>query len=226
MNALFENFKVEHPQLLISRPFINSKNYYNNSYASFNNISNNNINMNFNLNYIDLNNFEYLKNGPKVLYNIDNKEQHDLINKNEIQNYGINELILQNKNNLDYLSELTKFKTELCHSWELTGTCKYGTNVNKYIFNILLLQCVYAHGKNDLRSPQKEENKYLYKTKLCNQFFTCGYCPYGKRCQFSHKVERISYIELLKQIVQNKNITKKISKIPRLEVFKNITNKS
>ena len=139
MNALFENCKVEHPQFLISRPFINSKNYYNNSYASFNNISNNNINMNFNLNYIDFNNFEYLKNGPKVLYNNDNKEQHDLIKKNEIQNYGINELILQNKNNFDYLSELTKFKTELCHSWELTGTCKYGTNVNKYIFNILLL---------------------------------------------------------------------------------------
>ena len=39
------------------------------------------------------------------------------MNKNEIQNSGKNEPILQAKNNLDYLSEFTKFKTELCHSW-------------------------------------------------------------------------------------------------------------
>ena len=31
--------------------------------------------------------------------------------------------------NLDSLSEVKKFKTELCHSWELTGNCKYGLNV-------------------------------------------------------------------------------------------------
>ena len=35
-----------------------------------------------------------------------------------------------NKNIIDTLSEIKKFKTELCHSWELTGTCKYGQNVN------------------------------------------------------------------------------------------------
>ena len=134
MNALFENVNVDHPQLLISRPLINSINYYNNSYASLNSVGKNNINMNFNLNYIDLNNFEHIKNGPKVLYYLNNKEQHDLINKNEIQNSRTNEPFLQNKNNSDYLSEFTKFKTELCHSWELTGTCKYGINVNKYIF--------------------------------------------------------------------------------------------
>ena len=134
MNALFENDNVDHPQLLISRPLINSINYYNNSYASLNSVGKNNINMNFNLNYIDYNNFEHLKNGPKVLYYLNNKEQQDLMNKNEIQNSGKNEPILQAKNNLVYLSEFTKFKTELCHSWELTGTCKYGINVNKYIF--------------------------------------------------------------------------------------------
>ena len=33
------------------------------------------------------------------------------------------------KINLDSLSEVKKFKTELCHSWELTGSCKYGLNV-------------------------------------------------------------------------------------------------
>ena len=35
----------------------------------------------------------------------------------------------KNKNVIDSLSEVRKFKTELCHSWELTGTCKYGLNV-------------------------------------------------------------------------------------------------
>ena len=49
MNALFENDNVDHPQLLISRPLINSINYYNNSYASLNSVGKNNINMNFNL---------------------------------------------------------------------------------------------------------------------------------------------------------------------------------
>ena len=34
------------------------------------------------------------------------------------------------KNNVDFSSEIIKFKTELCHSWELTGTCKYGVNVS------------------------------------------------------------------------------------------------
>ena len=131
MNALSENFNVEYPQVLMVRPFLYPLNYFCNSYASLNN---NKIGMNFNLNHIDLNNFGYLNNGPKVLYFINNKEQHDLFNKNDIQNSGANEPILQNKNNSDYLSEFTKFKTELCHSWELTGTCKYGINVNKYIF--------------------------------------------------------------------------------------------
>jgi hypothetical protein len=69
----------------------------------------------------------------------------------------------------------------------------------------------------------KKEKKSLYKTKLCNQFFQSGYCPYGKRCQFSHKKENISYINLLKQIIQNKKITKNFSKAPRLDIFKNIS---
>ena len=34
------------------------------------------------------------------------------------------------KNSVDFSSEIIKFKTELCHSWELAGTCKYGVNVS------------------------------------------------------------------------------------------------
>ena len=45
------------------------------------------------------------------------------------------------KSSVDLLSEVKKFKTELCHSWELTGTCKYGINVSTYkiIYFFLLL---------------------------------------------------------------------------------------
>ena len=35
----------------------------------------------------------------------------------------------KNRTIIDSCSEVKKFKTELCHSWELTGTCKYGQNV-------------------------------------------------------------------------------------------------
>ena len=66
------------------------------------------------------------------------KEHQELINQNDTKNSGKNEQLLQNKTNLDFIYEFTKFKTELCHSWELTGTCKYGVNVIKYIFEFQL----------------------------------------------------------------------------------------
>jgi len=75
-----------------------------------------------------------------------------------------------------------------------------------------------------LRLPLKKEKKSSYKTKLCKQYFDEGYCPYGKRCQFSHQKEVYSYINLLELIKENKKLTKKNRKIPRLEVFRNITN--
>jgi hypothetical protein len=58
---------------------------------------------------------------------------------------------------------------------------------------------------------------------LCKQYFYKGYCPYGQRCQFSHKKTYISYIDLLKQIIKNKKVSKKSKKILRLDVFQNIT---
>ena len=69
----------------------------------------------------------------------------------------------------------------------------------------------------------KEDKKVFYKTKLCKQFFSEGYCPYGQRCQFSHRKKDISYIHILKQIIKNKKISKKNKKVPRLDVFQNIT---
>ena len=69
----------------------------------------------------------------------------------------------------------------------------------------------------------KQEKKGAYKTKLCKQFFYDGYCPYGARCQFSHQKKKISYINLLNQVIQSKKITKKFLNAPRLDVFKNIS---
>ena len=103
----------------------------------------------------------------------------------------------------------TKWKTEICHYWEMNHYCKYGEN------------CAFAHGENELKNRKLSMN---YKTKLCKQFFCSGYCPYGARCQFCHKKPKISYIYLLKQIVKNKKFTRKFIKVPRLDVFKNITN--
>ena len=49
------------------------------------------------------------------------------------------------KSSVDLLSEVKKFKTELCHSWELTGTCKYGINVSIYkiyLFFFIIIVCI------------------------------------------------------------------------------------
>ena len=111
--------------------------------------------------------------------------------------------------------------SQLGINWDLQIWTKC---INIY-FYIIFLQCVFAHGINDLRIRSKEVKKGRYKTKLCKQFFCEGYCPYGERCQFSHKQFYISYINILKQIIKNKKISKKFIEVPRLDVFKNITKK-
>ncbi|KAJ5076088.1 protein tis11 [Anaeramoeba ignava] len=63
------------------------------------------------------------------------------------------------------------YKTELCRSWEETGTCKFGDS------------CRFAHGKSELRSKPRHPK---YKTQICKAFHTTGFCPYGKRCRFIH----------------------------------------
>jgi len=63
------------------------------------------------------------------------------------------------------------YKTELCRSFEETGSCRYG------------LKCQFAHGRAELR-PLTRHPKY--KTEVCKTFHTIGTCPYGKRCRFIH----------------------------------------
>eukprot|EP01102_Stenamoeba_stenopodia_P014508 TRINITY_DN4823_c0_g1_i2.p1 TRINITY_DN4823_c0_g1~~TRINITY_DN4823_c0_g1_i2.p1 ORF type:complete len:387 (-),score=75.73 TRINITY_DN4823_c0_g1_i2:257-1417(-) len=63
------------------------------------------------------------------------------------------------------------YKTELCRSFEETGSCRYGT------------KCQFAHGSNEIRPVLRHPK---YKTEVCKTFHTIGTCPYGKRCRFIH----------------------------------------
>ena len=65
------------------------------------------------------------------------------------------------------------YKTELCRSWEETGSCRYGS------------KCQFAHGKAELRPIARHPK---YKTEICRTFATNGTCPYGTRCRFIHYV--------------------------------------
>ena len=117
----------------------------------------------------------------------------------------------------------TKWKTEMCHYWEMYGSCKYGNS------------CAFAHGSDELNKRKMSSN---YKTKPCKQFFEIGYCTYGVRCQFSHKLtkekekkemeiekeNKISYLKILKEFNdQNNLISHEIVKRPRLMTFEDIT---
>ena len=148
MNALSENFKLNFP---LHNGKKSDKNYLN-EYSSFlklstepisqakviydaiNNSDNiNNLLQNFNELY-----FKYLKENQN--HALENKENRKGFEKNTSKESLLkvkqeSNASLKNKNT-NSLSEIQKFKTELCHSWELTGTCKYGLNViHIYIIN-------------------------------------------------------------------------------------------
>ncbi len=134
MYALFENLKFEY----LSYPQI--KDYYlyqniNNKQASKENNFQQNILNNEEINKIVQSlkelNIKYLSERQKLLMNIKNSINSNVKNsQDEFKMLNIQESKdKKNKNAIDSLSEVKKFKTELCHSWELTGTCKYGLNV-------------------------------------------------------------------------------------------------
>ena len=114
-----------------------------------------------------------------------------------------------------------KWKTEMCHYWEMYGFCKYGDS------------CAFAHGMDELNKRKMSSN---YKTKPCKQFFELGYCTYGVRCQFSHKLlkeceekndeetkEEVSYLKILQDFNNSSNqISHEILKRPRLMTFEDI----
>ncbi|XP_018598223.2 mRNA decay activator protein ZFP36L1 [Scleropages formosus] len=68
----------------------------------------------------------------------------------------------------------TRYKTELCRTYEESGTCKYGG------------KCQFAHGTEELRGLSRHPK---YKTEPCRTFHTIGFCPYGARCHFIHNAD-------------------------------------
>ncbi|KAJ8257082.1 hypothetical protein COCON_G00192340 [Conger conger] len=68
----------------------------------------------------------------------------------------------------------TRYKTELCRTYEESGTCKYGA------------KCQFAHGMDELRGLSRHPK---YKTEPCRTFHTIGFCPYGARCHFIHNAD-------------------------------------
>ncbi|XP_030400293.1 mRNA decay activator protein ZFP36L2-A-like [Gopherus evgoodei] len=68
----------------------------------------------------------------------------------------------------------SRYKTELCRTYEESGVCKYGA------------KCQFAHGAGELRGLSRHPK---YKTELCRTFHTAGFCPYGSRCHFIHNAD-------------------------------------
>ncbi|XP_006627714.2 mRNA decay activator protein ZFP36 [Lepisosteus oculatus] len=66
----------------------------------------------------------------------------------------------------------SRYKTELCRSYQENRTCKYGN------------KCQFAHGEAELRGQYRHPK---YKTEACRTFYNFGYCPYGSRCHFIHE---------------------------------------
>ncbi|AWO99456.1 putative zinc finger protein 36 C3H1 type-like 1 [Scophthalmus maximus] len=70
----------------------------------------------------------------------------------------------------------TRYKTELCRTFEESGTCKYGA------------KCQFAHGMDEMRGLSRHPK---YKTEPCRTFHTIGFCPYGARCHFIHNADEL-----------------------------------
>ncbi|XP_041849918.1 mRNA decay activator protein ZFP36L1 [Melanotaenia boesemani] len=78
----------------------------------------------------------------------------------------------------------TRYKTELCRTYEESGTCKYGA------------KCQFAHGFDELRGLSRHPK---YKTEPCRTFHTIGFCPYGARCHFIHNADELNAASPQKQ---------------------------
>ncbi|KAM7412531.1 hypothetical protein PAMA_020078 [Pampus argenteus] len=70
----------------------------------------------------------------------------------------------------------TRYKTELCRTFEESGACKYDG------------KCQFAHGLNELRGLSRHPK---YKTEPCRTFHSIGFCPYGARCHFIHNADEL-----------------------------------
>ena len=122
----FTNISEDKSKNLIAKPSKNTNKDCLSSIPMFNNFEINNKNYQYNIfNIINIENNSKLKTDANELKFNYYYEHYKNIQPTKEQNET-------KKNSVDYTSEIIKFKTELCHSWELTGACKYGVNVSLY----------------------------------------------------------------------------------------------
>ena len=127
----------DYPNNLITKPSINHSCDYYYSKQIVNNLFFNKGN--FQTNFVNITNKE-----KESIFTMDSKKPNIAYNNEGliyIQSQDQKSLLKEpkeaKKNNVEYFSEITKFKSELCHSWEVTGSCKYGANVSFYDLNFL-----------------------------------------------------------------------------------------
>lgn len=111
---------------------------------------------------------------------IHTSDSQETLNSTNGQNNSPNSTASSNENNASSngkkveradSKKLNLYKTELCRSWEETGTCRYGN------------KCQFAHSVREVRNIDRHPK---YKTEMCKTFWDKGTCPYGKRCCFIH----------------------------------------
>ena len=122
METTFENFKLfsslnstkKRGNKIIKDSHLNSR---------INNYININIKFSkdYNYNFLENDNIKMrsLKKPKNIEINYKFNEDYDEININK----------KEKTKKIDSLLEIKNYKTELCHTWELTGFCKYGLNV-------------------------------------------------------------------------------------------------
>lgn len=84
------------------------------------------------------------------------------------------------------------YKTEMCRTFEETGTCKYGA------------KCQFAHDPSEIRTVPRHPR---YKTEICKTFWQLGNCPYGKRCCFIHTENELRDKSTTQKVEGNTNLT-------------------
>lgn len=98
-----------------------------------------------------------------------NQHEHSAVESGSYQN-GLNKEDIQQRST-KMSTNPSRYKTEICRSFEETGECKYGD------------KCQFAHGSNEMRFTNRHPK---YKTQYCRTFHSFGFCPYGPRCHFIH----------------------------------------
>ena len=203
---------------------INSKNYHNKhkkkKSKKKNSFNSQNCNTYYREKDVTSNDKEFVKKSNYLNASKNNIQEVQIVYEDEYQGLIYHPprfLDINTNNNLyEHNNFKVKWKTEICHYWEMHGECKFGDN------------CAFAHGDSELK---KRKITFNYKTKPCKQFFEIGYCSYGSRCQFSHKKEdakkeeHFSYLKIVEEFLSHSNqISHDLLKRPRLKTFENITN--